>query len=1389
MDVEPMASSLYLEAVMGEHQVTISFEVSKYTELKIGDYITFEGIKYSLNKLPAVKKISTRLYQYTAIFQPPRYDMLKVMYMLFDNTDTPAQSEFSLTGTADMFVDLLISNMNRVSDGWLKGEVVETEYVTISFNSENCHSVMEKLAQHFETEFHVLNKTVNLRKLTTERELTLEYGSTSYDIERLSVNSQDVITRLYPFGADKNISSSYRDGSKRLLIPSPDSYIESENTELYGVIEQSKVFDDVFPRLSLLGAGIVAVVGDKYTFSDPAIDFNVNDCLTPGVPAKVRFVTGECAGFDFEIRSFNNATKTFVVLENQNEKDLILPTDLLKPAPGDKYVLLDVIMPPAYVAAAEAELKTRAEAWLSGSDTPRVDYRVFFSSLYAKKNLPVIQCADTVRVYDADLGVDEDIRIVKLQKGVRESYNIQVDLSNTVSQTRIERIEGGINDINNQIVVSNEENKRRGLEAYRRTRELQDMVFDPDGFFDAGNIRPLSIEAGMIAVGAKSQQYQLTSVLQPNYNANPQSIYWSAGVLSHFSLHESTIVEWVIASGNITITGANQTKALYIYARCSRTLTTGDIYLSPTAVKIDSDQDYWLFLIGVLHSPSSGVRGISLSYGQTTINGQFVKTGIISSLDGLTYFNLNDGEIGGNIKFRNAFGNIEDINSALAALLINSQSYSNSLAAGLQLQIDGVIDSWFYPYTPTAANFPASDWTTQSLKNKHVGDTFTNTLQYDPLDPGTFDAGKSWRWVFDEATTQHKWTPISDSDAVLALQRAALAQDTADHKRRVFTSQPVTPYEAGDLWTQGAFGDLMVCQTERLTGSYISLDWKKASKYTDDTTANEAWDYADAVAGELAGLEVGGENVAEVTELAFSAPSQVPPDSNNSIFKFITKDIFTFPDAEAAYLKNGQSYVLTISESIKLSGTATRYSVVIYDFSTQQFSSNLYESFAFSSNKQIIKFTTPVSGNWSLLIYAGVNNSTAGNSVEYKGIMLQEGNKETTYQMATKYLTNVIKNGYTDVYGGLLATNVIFFKNALEQVTGGVSGLDEDNIGFWTGGTYLQALANTAKIILRKDGSGQLAGGGIKWNALATLVEFVGKIIATSGQIGGLTISENSLMSGSMTFAEEAVEALSTLKTPVTYQITNDTTWSDEAIGSSQAHAYTQDIVIGLDSILKFRASATPDTIMSECGWEIYIEKAGGGRVYQHSGSGSLSLTLFQIPIKSGTYTLHVLTTGYMYLGESYYNEASIAGEAATPTVIKAYGFLYKTKIGNNGLFSFWGDANYLYYSASHGLEYKGTMNIPGVLAGGSVLSGGTQNTSLAWGAKKNTGTADRTGGTYTVPHSIGHANFTVQLTSHTPTRIPFIIGRTSTTFTVQVRDQNNTEQQSGFDYLIIGEN
>ena len=163
------------------------------------------------------------------------------------------------------------------------------------------------------------------------------------------------------------------------------------------------------------------------------------------------------------------------------------------------------------------------------------------------------------------------------------------------------------------------------------------------------------------------------------------------------------------------------------------------------------------------------------------------------------------------------------------------------IIAQIQARLDGQIENWFYDYEPTMQNYPASEWTTETTRKEHEGDLFYWKSK-----------GYSYRFTQEDATGTWKWQLIQDTDITKALAAAEKAQDTADGKRRVFVVQPKPPYDIGDLWVQGGDGDIMRCKTARSeSATFSETDWEKASKYTDDTKANEVKKELDALGEDL----------------------------------------------------------------------------------------------------------------------------------------------------------------------------------------------------------------------------------------------------------------------------------------------------------------------------------------------------------------------------------------------------------------------------------------------------------------------------------------------------------------------------------------------------------
>ena len=216
----------------------------------------------------------------------------------------------------------------------------------------------------------------------------------------------------------------------------------------------------------------------------------------------------------------------------------------------------------------------------------------------------------------------------------------------------------------------------------------------------------------------------------------------------------------------------------------------------------------------------------------TGVNADWINTGTIKAIDkdGNTTFlvDVTTGRVVINADSVQVKG--KDVNAIAkekAETEVNnfiSNTYTTDIN-NLQSQIDGQIETFFYDYEPTLQNIPASGWTTNEERKKHEGDLFYWKSK-----------GYAYRFMQDRATW--KWQLVQDTDITLALAAAEKAQDTADHKRRVFVVQPEPPYDIGDLWTQGSNGDLMRCKVARASGSYSEDDWEKASKYTDDSTFN-----------------------------------------------------------------------------------------------------------------------------------------------------------------------------------------------------------------------------------------------------------------------------------------------------------------------------------------------------------------------------------------------------------------------------------------------------------------------------------------------------------------------------------------------------------------------
>ncbi|QBJ04073.1 hypothetical protein FNU3_6 [Fusobacterium phage vB_FnuS_FNU3] len=153
-------------------------------------------------------------------------------------------------------------------------------------------------------------------------------------------------------------------------------------------------------------------------------------------------------------------------------------------------------------------------------------------------------------------------------------------------------------------------------------------------------------------------------------------------------------------------------------------------------------------------------------------------------------------------------------------------------------QTDGKIQSWYQP------NDPAINWTTEQGKKAHTGDIWYKS-----------DDTTMWRW------NGTRWNTLQASS------EDNIARQIAQKKATIWVNTPNTPYNRGDFWVRNQ--ELYISVSARTVGElFHSEDWILATKYTDDTIANETKNKVDSGAITLNGrtvvngdFKVRGQNV------------------------------------------------------------------------------------------------------------------------------------------------------------------------------------------------------------------------------------------------------------------------------------------------------------------------------------------------------------------------------------------------------------------------------------------------------------------------------------------------------------------------------------------------
>lgn len=561
------------------------------------------------------------------------------------------------------------------------------------------------------------------------------------------------------------------------------------------------------------------------------------DCLLANdQPLTVIFQTGMLAGREFSA-TFCKAAKTALVdgvevvqrpanrfeLVRENFNGLELPNAIFRPnasgsGPNDTYIVVNCYLPDSYIcdkatfSGAEIEMLREAARYLYQNKDIQLSFKGEVDDLFSKRNWVNVggklKVGGCVSFSHPQVQAEPLVtRITAIKQFINNPYSPEITLGNEIVKGGLSSRLAQIGAQKAHLIGRDDALERYTRRTFRDARETMEMIAAAKiGEFSAG-INPVTIQTMQMLVGDESLQFRyVTSKVNPQdapagitYNTETHKLTCVANIIQHMTLGIDTVSSshepseykfWDIAAFESPYLGeALAEKKYYLYAKCNKAAQgeTGyqvaEYVLSETAIAMNSVNGYYHLLVGILNSEYEGERSFVTLYGFTEVLPGRITTDKIVSSNGLTYFDLLRGIIGGDIRFLDN-GTYVDIASKFGDVDDDLFNIVDLLIPDLQYQVDGKIETF---YQASSVN-PASNWTTADERAAHTGDIWYKT-----------DNNTAWRW------NGSAWQQILDQNALDALQDAADAAALADGKATVFVgSTTPTGAQEGDLWFKGA---------------------------------------------------------------------------------------------------------------------------------------------------------------------------------------------------------------------------------------------------------------------------------------------------------------------------------------------------------------------------------------------------------------------------------------------------------------------------------------------------------------------------------------------------------------------------------------------------------
>lgn len=531
----------YTGVFMAERACTSTFISDVKINFDVFDYIDYRGERFELELLPTVKKISKHQYSYDLNFVSLKYELERCMMRNIVPSDngivypTPLVVEF--TGTVKYLAERIQACLDAMygKGVWsiTLADGVDSEEKNISMSNQNCWSALSLVNTEYKLNYFVKGRSVTIGGAEPVVNNVFEYGKGKglYEIERISDADTGIVTKLRAYGGTRNLDYSYPKKPEwtdsilpanyalsplRLMLPSfktdgVTDFVLASNEAIakYGIREGVITYDDIYPSITGMknSAGqaideiksvdaITSETQPTFTVQLYDLGFDLNESLTTD-EAQLSMKSGALQGYAFTITKIVKASDGSYTLtlgrntlEEADTDNFTVPNKDWNMKAGDKFVLLNILMPQEYIRAAENRLLERAKEYIAKYSSTNYSYNIGVDEIFMARNANFyneIMEGKRLTVNDPEMGIDHEnviIQSLSIKEGEGLIPTFEVTLNNEPSASTLERIQGQISEIetsvNNKFSSQSELSKqyRKKLDKVVWDRNLEERVDD-----------------------------------------------------------------------------------------------------------------------------------------------------------------------------------------------------------------------------------------------------------------------------------------------------------------------------------------------------------------------------------------------------------------------------------------------------------------------------------------------------------------------------------------------------------------------------------------------------------------------------------------------------------------------------------------------------------------------------------------------------------------------------------------------------------------------------------------------------------------------------------------------------------------------------------------------